>query len=393
MEKQSTFGPVLIVGGGIAGPALGIALRRAEIDSIVYESSPEPRDETGAFLNLAPNGLNVLRELGVENLTERLGFRNDRLVSHSDTGRLLADAPVGGITLMRGALSRVLREAAIDAGVRFEFGKVLDSVEERDHGVVARFGDGTSASGRALVGCDGIHSRTRYSFFPEAPKPTYTGIINLGGIVRTDLPSTDTAMHMIFGRRGFFGYAVRPSGDAYWFSNFAQTEEPARGDLEAVDADQFKSQLLALHRDDPSEVTRILQAVAGNVGVYAVYDIPSLPRWHHGRACLIGDAAHAVGPQGASLALEDAFVLAKCLRDLPDPAAAFATFERLRRGRVERVVKQSRRTGEQKAPTGWLGRKIRDLILPMFLRKGVQATEWMYSYGLDWNERISSTRT
>lgn len=105
MERQPTFGPVLIVGGGIAGPALAIALRRAEIDSIVYESSPEPRDEAGAFLNLAPNGLNVLRELGVENRTERLGFRNERLVFHSDTGRLLADAPVGGITLMRGALS------------------------------------------------------------------------------------------------------------------------------------------------------------------------------------------------------------------------------------------------------------------------------------------------
>jgi len=396
MDERPTFGPVLIVGGGIAGPALAIALRRAVIDSIVYESNPEPQDEAGAFLNLAPNGLNVLRELGVENLTERLGFRNDRLVFHSDTGRLLADAPVGGITLMRGALSRVLREAAIHAGVRFEFGKVLDSVEERDDEVVARFGDGTTASARALVGADGIHARTRYSFFPEAPKPTYTGIINLGGVVRTDLPSTDTAMHMIFGRRGFFGYAVRPSGDTYWFSNFAQAEEPARGSLEAVDADNFKLQLLALHRDDPSEVTKILQAVAGNVGAYAVYDIPSLPRWRRGRVCLIGDAAHAVGPhvgQGASLALEDAFVLAKCMRDLPNPATAFDTFERLRRDRVERVVKQSRRTGERKAPTGWLGRKIRDLILPMFLRKGAQATEWMYSYAIDWNERISSTRT
>jgi FAD-dependent urate hydroxylase len=118
MEKQPIVGAVLIVGGGIAGPALAIALRRAEINSIVYESNPKPRDEAGAFLNLAPNGLNVLRELGVENRTERLGFRNDRLVFHSDTGRLLADAPVGGTTLMRGALSRVLREAAIDAGVR-----------------------------------------------------------------------------------------------------------------------------------------------------------------------------------------------------------------------------------------------------------------------------------
>ena len=97
-----------------------------------------------------------------------------------------------------------------------------------------------------------------------------------------------------------------------------------------------------------------------------MYDIASLPRWHRGPVCLIGDAAHAVGPhvgQGASLALEDAFVLAQCLRYLPDPTSAFATFEGLRRERVERIFKQSRRTGEQKAPTGWVGRKIRDPIL------------------------------
>jgi 2-polyprenyl-6-methoxyphenol hydroxylase-like FAD-dependent oxidoreductase len=88
------------------------------------------------------------------------------------------------------------------------------------------------------------------------------------------------------------------------------------------------------------------------------------------------------------LALEDAFVLAKCLRDRPDAPAAFATFERLRRARVERMLKASRQTGQQKAPTRWLGRKIRDLILPLFLRKGAQATEWMYNYPFDWEERI-----
>jgi 2-polyprenyl-6-methoxyphenol hydroxylase-like FAD-dependent oxidoreductase len=184
---------------------------------------------------------------------------------------------------------------------------------------------------------------------------------------------------------------VRPSGDTYWFSNFAP-EEPAPGSLEAVEAAGFRERLLTLHRDDPPEVTRILSAVSHNIGAYAVYDIMSLPRWHVGRVCLIGDAAHAVGPhvgQGASLALEDARVLAKCLRDIPDTVAAFGMFERLRRDRVERVVKHSRRTGKRKAPTGWLGRKMRDLILPVFLRKGAKAAEWMYQYNLDWEERIS----
>ena len=392
-KKASELDNVLIVGGGIAGPVMGIALQCAGIRSVVYEASPVPRDDAGAFLNLAPNGLNVLQALGLAHLPDGLGFRNDRLVFHNETGRVLADVPVGGITIMRGALSQALREAAIEAGIRFEFGKALESVTEDDGEVAARFADGTTASGQLLVGADGIHSRTRYSFFPEAPRPTYTGIINLGGIVQTDLPSTDTAMHMIFGHQGFFGYAVRPSGDTFWFSNFAQAEEPARGSLETVDAAEFRQRLLTLHRDDPPEVTYILQAITGNIGAYAVYDIMSLPRWHRGRVCLIGDSAHAVGPhvgQGASLALEDAFVLAKCLRDLSDPAVALATFEGQRRERVERVLKQSRRTGEQKTSTGWFGRKVRDLILPVFLRQGARATEWMYAYPFNWEERVIS---
>ena len=118
-----------------------------------------PRDDGGAFLNLAPNGINVLRTLGLEHIIDGLGFQNDRLVFHNEAGRVLADAPVGGVTIMRGALSRALRAAAERAGVRFEFGKALASIDERNGGVVARFADGTTKQGRVLIGADGIHSR------------------------------------------------------------------------------------------------------------------------------------------------------------------------------------------------------------------------------------------
>ena len=66
---------MVIVGAGIGGPALGIALKRAGIESIVYEASDEPRDDAGAFLNLAPNGLAVLQALGLGRRLDGLGFR------------------------------------------------------------------------------------------------------------------------------------------------------------------------------------------------------------------------------------------------------------------------------------------------------------------------------
>ena len=382
----------LIIGAGIAGPAAAIALRRVGIDAVVCEATPTPRDDAGAFLNLAPNGMSVLRALGIEHLLDRIGFKNDRIVFQNEAGRALADVPVGGITVMRGALSAALRQAAEAIGVKFEFGKALDSIEGRSGSVVARFRDGTAATGSFLIGADGIHSRSRQTFFADAPSPAYTGIINLGGITQTDLPSTDDAMRMIFGRRGFFGYAVRPSGETYWFSNLAQKDEPSRRDLLNVGADRFRQQLLFIHRDDPPEVGRILRSLSGDVGAYAVYDLVSLPVWHRKAVCLIGDAAHAIGPhvgQGASLALEDAFVMAKCLRDISDPTTAFATFEHVRRTRVEPVVRESRRTARQKAPTGWLGRKVRDLILPTFLRKGARAANRLYAFPLDWDDPIA----
>lgn len=377
-----THGPILIIGGGIAGPAAAIAIARAGLQAAVYEAHPTFRDDGGAFFNLAPNGLAVLQALGVEGI-EALGFRNDRLVFQNERGRVLAETAVGGVTMMRGALSRALRAAAQARGVRFVCGTALADAQPDGGGVVARFADGTSVAAAAVIGADGIHSRTRGSILPKARPPAYTGIVNLGGVVPTDLPATGEAMHMVFGRRAFFGYAVRPDGQTYWFSNDAQRSEPGRQTVIDVEAAAVRDRLRDVHREDPPDVRRILEALSGPIGAYPIYDLPPLPVWHRGPVCLIGDAAHAMGPhvgQGVSLALEDAYVVAKCLRDLGDPAAAFATFDRLRRRRVTPVVRQSRRTGGQKAPSGWLGRRMRDLMLPTFLRMAAAGAQDLYRW-------------
>jgi FAD-dependent urate hydroxylase len=391
-EPAERYDEVLIVGGGISGPAMALALQRAGIRSRVFEASPAPRDDAGAFLNIAPNGLSVLRQLELDQRAAHLGFRNDRLIFENENGKTLADIQIGGVTLMRGSLCRLLREAAQFAGIRFEFGKRFDTVHDYGSRVQVRFSDGSSVIGPILIAADGIHSRVRKSFFPEAPPPSYTGIITLGGMVKTSLPSTGSAMRMIFGHEGFFGYAVLPTGDTYWFSHFMQAEEPTRGTFDRVDASVFRDRLLEIHRRDPPAVTQILESIEGEIGAYPIYDIPSIPRWHRAHVCLIGDAAHAIGPhagQGTSLALEDAFVLAKCLRDLSGSASAFEVYERMRRQRVERVAEQARRTSQQKVPGGVLARKVRDLVLPVVLKKDAQAAEWLYSYPVDWSERVT----
>jgi 2-polyprenyl-6-methoxyphenol hydroxylase-like FAD-dependent oxidoreductase len=378
------------MGVGIAGPALGLALHRAGIRCSVYDAGAAPRDLGGAFLNVAPNGLKVLEALGLEHRVEELGFRTDRLVFHDARGRIQRQVPVGGVTLLRGVLSRVLREAAMKAGVTFVFGKQLEWVQESNGAVTVAFTDGTAESTHLLVGADGVHSRVRNGLFPDAPLPTYSGLVNIGGIVTTDLPVTGKTMHMFFGHRAFFGYAVRHSGQTYWFSNAPLLNEPSPDDPAVVRGNAYRERLLELHEGDPPEITQILNAVEGRTGIYPIYDLPKLETWHSRHVCLIGDAAHTLGPhagQGASLALEDAYILAECLRDAAEPALAFETFERLRRTRIDRAKHGTLTTGLRK---GTLGRKFRDLVVPRFLRRDADRPQWMDHYPVDWDEPIGA---
>jgi 2-polyprenyl-6-methoxyphenol hydroxylase-like FAD-dependent oxidoreductase len=116
-----------------------------------------------------------------------------------------------------------------------------------------------------------------------------------------------------------------------------------------------------------------------------------MPRWWSGRVCLLGDAAHAMSPsagQGASLAIEDAQMLVQCLRDAPDPARAFALFERLRRPRVDAMFAAARRNGSGKAPSP-AGAWIRDRLLPLFVPLAGRAQSRSYAYRLDWEQRLA----
>jgi 2-polyprenyl-6-methoxyphenol hydroxylase-like FAD-dependent oxidoreductase len=384
----------LVIGGGIAGPALAMFLERAGITPVVYEGRPGPVDDAGAFLNLAPNGLAVLDTLGLAEDVAARGTPTTRIEFFNHRGKRLGQFPETTILIRRGALNRALREAAVARGIRFEFGRRLVEVHSLDRGgVIARFEDGTEPRGDLLIGCDGTHSSTRRAIMPEASGPEYTGVIDSGGFSPAAPGSkADGVMRMIFGLRGFFGWAVVPSGEAFWFENFHQASEPERSALDAVPDLEWRQRLLELHVDDAALVTDIIWSAADPIGRWPIYDLPTLPAWHRGRVCLIGDAAHATSPhagQGASLALEDAIVLAKCLRDIPDLERAFTAFESHRRPRVEKLVREARRQGRRKAAANPVSRRVRDLVLPLFLELGLRSLRDVYRYRVDWRDRAA----
>jgi FAD-dependent urate hydroxylase len=121
-------------------------------------------------------------------------------------------------------------------------------------------------------------------------------------------------------------------------------------------------------------------------------DIPTVPTWTKDRMVLTGDAAHATSPssgQGASLAIESAVQLARCLRDLPH-WQAFAAYEQLRRDRVERIIAAAARTNSDKA-AGPIGRVLRDLVMPVAMKRLAKPEKmaWQYDYRIDWDAPVA----
>jgi 2-polyprenyl-6-methoxyphenol hydroxylase-like FAD-dependent oxidoreductase len=353
----------LIIGCGIAGPAIALFLQRAGIEAEIYEARASAIDYGGLFLNMACNGLDVLKELGLDEQVSSQGSPIPRMMIWSGNGKRLgevrngarAEVGVPSINLLRARLHQTLREETESRGIKIVFGKKLHGLQCSAQGVAATFADGTTAEGSFLVGCDGLHSRARSLINPDAPAAHYTGLISTGGFAsHSNFPLTPDTMHFVFGKRAFFGYHISSCGEMYWFVNFPQKAAPAKGDFEMFVSEEWQARMLDLFQGDLPLISEMIRATESAIIGYPIYDIATQPIWHQGPVILAGDALHAVSPnagQGASLALEDAMVLAKCLRDLPDLEQAFATYERLRRARVERMVRHGRNAGQGKVMT------------------------------------------
>lgn len=387
-----------IVGSGFAGLALAIALtRKGHRPSIIEKRSEQQLLGEGLFVTLAPNGMNALRGLGLAEKALAQGVETKGLVLHNEHGRVLGDldyrrhaqafaAP--SVTIRRGALGGILLEAARAEAVDIRFGAAVQAVTETDAEVRVTTDDGVDTAFDILVAADGLRSTVRQRVMPDLPAPVFNGLQGSGGIADIpDIPATNGRMLMTFGRDAFLGYIKEENGPVYWFNTYraGADSRPAR--------DEDLANLLAdLHRTDPEINRRIIAAAdPASLRVYPDYDMPGLPRWSTARTVLVGDAAHAVTPhsgQGASMALEDALVLAACIEAEASPTGAFQRFETLRRDRVAAAVRLGRQGGAPKKAQGWLALRLRDLFLPLFVPIGQKAQERLFAYRADLNPLI-----
>src|ERR1700730_644514 len=307
---------------------------------------------------------------------------------------ILAAGELKSVFIKRAPLSLLISDEAERQGIKIVRGKKLQNIEVTSQGsVTATFQDGTSASGDLLIGSDGVHSRTRQIIDPAFPSAKYTGLMNGGGYtsgLKLSLPPE--TIHFIFCKRAFFGYHVSPTGYIYWFVNWPQEQEPARGAFDDISEKERRQQMQKLYQDDQPFIQDIIREAEETFPYFASYALPTQPKsWHKGPIVLLGDAAHAISPssgQGASMALEDAVVLAKCLRDIPDLEQAFATFEHLRRPRTLKMYEAGSRGDSGKHMLHPMQQWFRDLTMPVFLKlfANPKVSDWMYSYKVAWDE-------
>lgn len=397
----------LIVGGGVAGPVAAMALHRAGIDSTVYERYPRAATDIGAFLTFAVNGMDALRAIDANTVVTGLGFPTPTLVFRSGTGKMLGAIPLGGSladgtvthTIKRAELYGALQDEATRRGVAVEYGRTFVTAEPLPGGGVrALFADGSTADGDLLIGADGIRSAVRQVIDPGAPKPRSLPVLNVGGYVpsgKVPVPVEPGTFEMMFGKRCFFAYTLNGNGEIWWFANPPRRQQPTAEEVDAITDAQWRSELRDLLSVDNSPATAIIEATPGEIRAWPTLDLPEVPVWHRDSMIVIGDAAHATSPasgQGASMAIEDAVILAKCLRDQPDTATACTVYETLRRTRVQRIVAAGAKSSNSKA-VGPVGRVIRDAMLPMFLRKmakgGDKSAAFMFDHHIDWDAAIS----
>ncbi|PSK88075.1 2-polyprenyl-6-methoxyphenol hydroxylase-like FAD-dependent oxidoreductase [Murinocardiopsis flavida] len=343
---------VLVVGGGIAGTAAALALRKAGADVAVHEAHPDSGDDIGAFLTLAGNGMTALAQFGADAEVARHGFALTAMRVSDAGGAELATSPLGHPgdplsryrCLRRAALCRALRTEARRQGIPVHQGRRLSTAVERADGVTAAFADGSTATADLLVGADGLGSAVRPLIDPATVPRRYAGQnVFYGYATRADPPHEPERIEMIRGSGSSFGYAVSPEGETSWFARLPGPELSAAA-IGGAAPGHWRRHLLEALAADATPAAAIVAATDGPAMVTNAYDLPVGGVWHTRRMVVIGDAAHAASPatgQGASMALEDAVVLAKALRDADGTAAALAAYDRRRRDLVEGNTRRS----------------------------------------------------
>jgi len=385
---------IVVAGAGIGGLSAGIALARRGFGVHIVERAPE-LTEVGAGLQLSPNAVKVLRAIGAGDMIEaasvrpetlelRLGISGDKIFSIPMGDQAVRRYGAPYLHIHRADLIEVLHAAALSAGVKIQLGARV-AVYMREGGEF-RIGldNGDILGGDVLIGADGIRSNVRRLMLGE-DRPRFTGCVAWRALAPASaLPDLPHGA-VVWAGPGRHAVTYRIRGGSV--VNFVGVVETNAWQEESWDQVGDPADLAKLFAGWDDNVTKTIAAVT-TCNRWALHDRDPLATWSIGRVGLLGDACHAMPPfqaQGAGMAIEDAFVLARCLERAGDqPASGLKRYEAIRKPRASRVLASARsnmgvfhRSNPVTQAATYGPMKLANAVLPAFVRS---RQDWIYSH-------------
>jgi len=375
---------ITIIGAGIGGLTVAIALKQKGFEVEIFEAAAEFK-KAGSGINLALNAMQVYKRLGLYNeIVEAGSYTNAMIITDEklnplSTVNLLPFEDkhnVKSVAIHRATLHQILLKQISNIPVHHN--KKVKSLKQFDGGINLQFEDGTTHQAEVLVGADGIHSVVRKSIFDNTELRIAKQIC-WRGITKVEIPKKyDTELNELWGKGKRFGFVAIGKNEYYWYA-LADYKNNFKGKFSTIDLPKFYSNFHPL-------VQKILESTPKeDILTNEMADLKPISSWYDKNICLLGDSAHATTPnlgQGACQAIESALVLSNCLSKNDSIEKAFRNYQNIRIKKAIQVVNTSWKIGKIAHLQNYFAVKLRNFILKITPEK-IAAKQTSYIFEID----------
>lgn len=364
--------PITIIGGGIGGLTLGVALNQRGVEYEIYEAA-EAYEPLGAGIILRTNAMIVYDALGLAEDIRSHGTDIAGARTYTSSGKVLQDSDFRdslgpeieqvGAGVPRAKLQGLLVDNNAEDAIHMD--KECVGIEDRGKDVRVDFADGSDITRSVVVGADGSFSTIREELFPDR-EIRYTNQVGHRGIPAVDVDHQNK-LQQAWGKGISAGVVPLNEDRAYWYAVLAA--EPGN----EYDPKAVKAELIDKIHGMPEPIPTAFEGTDPNdIISHDYFDIKPMDTWQHGRVVLMGDAAHSMTPfigQGGCQAIEDAYSLGKFFANEDSTEAVFEKYQEERIDKANEILEMSRSIGEQATLESYPKRVIRNLVYKYYVTR------------------------